>query len=68
LAAACTHLEAAAADDAGINRLDWLDTIQSAAHATTWPLGRGMSSPPTSVLTRALRKVGTATAKEPITR
>jgi len=68
LAAACTHLEAAAADAAGINRLDWLDTIHAAAHATTWPLGRGMSSPPKSVLTRALRKVGAATAKEPITR
>ena len=64
LSAACAHLEAAAADDAGINRLDWLDTLQSAAQATTWPLGRGMTTPPRPVLTRAMRKVGTATAKE----
>ena len=68
LAAACAHVEAAAADDAGITRLDWLDTIQAAAHAITWPLGRGMTAPPKPVLTRALRRVGTATAKEPITR
>jgi hypothetical protein len=67
LSAACAQLEAAAADDAGINRLDWLDTLQSAAQATTWPLGRGMTTPPRPVLTRAMRKVGTATAKETIT-
>ena len=35
-----------AADDAGITRLDWLDTVQSAAQATTWPLGRGMHPTP----------------------
>jgi hypothetical protein len=68
LSSACAHLEAAAADDAGINRLDWLDTIQAAAQATTWPLGRGMSTPPRSVLTRAMRRVGTATTPEAVTR
>jgi len=68
LSTACAHLEAAAADDAGINRLDWLDTIQAAAQATTWPLGRGMSTPPRSVLTRAMRRVGTATTPEAVTR
>jgi hypothetical protein len=67
LAAACAHLEAAAADDAGINRLDWLDTLQAAAQATTWPLARGMSTPPRSLVTRTLRRVGTATAKDTIT-
>jgi hypothetical protein len=66
LVTACAVIEAAAADDAGINRLDWLDTVQSAAQATTWPLGRGMSSPPKSMAARAMRRVGTATAKEPL--
>jgi hypothetical protein len=66
LVAACSNIESAAADDVGINRLDWIDTIQSAAHATTWPLGRGMSSLPGTVTTRALRTAQTATAKEAI--
>jgi len=34
-----THIEEAA-DHAGIARLDWLDTRQSAAAATTWPPSR----------------------------
>jgi hypothetical protein len=66
LVTACSVIEAAAADDAGINRLDWLDTIQSAAQAVTWPLGRGMSTPQKSMTTRVLRTVGNATAKETI--
>jgi hypothetical protein len=66
LGAACGTVEAAAADECGINRLDWFDTIQSAAHACTWPLGRGMSTPPKSVGTKVLRKINTATTKESI--
>ena len=59
-------IEAAAADEAGINRLDWLDTIQSGAQATTWPLGRGMSTPAKTVTTKVMTKVSAATAKEAI--
>ena len=66
LVTACGRIEAAGADDAGIGRLDWLDTIQSAAHATTWPIGRGMSAASRPFVTRILRKLGTATAKESI--
>jgi hypothetical protein len=66
LVTACTVIEAAAADEAGINRLDWLDTIQSGAQATTWPLGRGMSTPAKTVTTKVMTKVSTATAKEAI--
>ncbi|TIH33780.1 hypothetical protein D4765_13940 [Subtercola vilae] len=32
-----------AASQAGINKLIWLDTYQAAAHATTWPVGRGLT-------------------------
>ena len=58
-----THIEEAA-DHAGIARLDWLDTRQSAAAATTWPVGRGMSAPKRSTTARALHRVGHGTSKE----
>ncbi|MBF4625844.1 hypothetical protein [Clavibacter sp. VKM Ac-2872] len=38
---ACEHI-AEAASDAGISQLEWLDVRQSAAHAFTWPVGRGI--------------------------
>jgi hypothetical protein len=63
LAEASSHLEEAA-DAAGIARLDWLDTLQSAAQATTWPLGRGMATPKRSTTDKALRRVGAGSTKE----
>lgn len=56
LGAACAHIEEAA-DTAGISRLDWQDTLQSAAHANTWPLGRGIVPPRRSRSTRAVERL-----------
>jgi len=53
-----------AADQAGITRLDWLDTMQSAAHATTWPLGRGITPPTRSRTMKTLHAVSSGTPKE----
>ena len=53
-----------AADQAGIGRLDWLDTLQSAAHATTWPLGRGITPPTRSRAMKTLHAVSSGTPKE----
>jgi hypothetical protein len=64
LSSACGTVESAAADGCGINRLNWCDTLQSAAQALTWPVGRGMSTPPKSVGTKVLRKINTATTKQ----
>jgi hypothetical protein len=64
LSTACGTVEAAAADGCGINRLDWFDTMQSAAQALTWPVGRGMSTPRKTMGTKVLRKINTATTKE----
>ena len=52
-----------AADQAGITRLDWLDTVQSAAHATTWPLGRGITPPTRSRTMKTLHAVPRAPRK-----
>lgn len=65
LNAACSHVEEAA-DGAGINRLEWLDTVQSAAQATTWPLGRGMATPKRSGAARTAERLSTTTNKEAI--
>ncbi|MCM3662524.1 hypothetical protein M3148_16220 [Georgenia satyanarayanai] len=45
LAEACRKAQATAADELGIERLEWLDTLQSAASGTTWPIARGMRPP-----------------------
>ncbi len=60
---ACGVVEEAA-DQAGITRLDWLDTRQSAAHSTTWPLGRGIRPPAQSTTTKTLHRVAAGGAKE----
>jgi hypothetical protein len=50
LARASRQLEDTCATALGIERLDWLDSFQSAASGTTWPIGRGLapSRPPLS--------------------
>lgn len=47
LAAACRHTSEVAAREVGVERLTWMDTLQSAASGCTWPLARGMEPPPT---------------------
>ena len=43
LARASRQLEDTCATALGIERLDWLDSFQSAASGTTWPIGRGLA-------------------------
>lgn len=43
LAAESRSLESLCAAQLGIDRVGWLDTYQSAASGTTWPLGRGLT-------------------------
>lgn len=54
---ACRRLEETATDNAGITRLDWLDTYQSAASGTTWPIFRGLAVAKRSAGSRALDKL-----------
>lgn len=61
LADACDHI-AESASEAGITRLEWLDVRQSAAHAFTWPVGRGIRPSPSSVSERVQQF---AAGKEP---
>ncbi|MFK3672471.1 hypothetical protein ACI2IX_20070 [Leifsonia aquatica] len=42
----------AAAAELGVRELDWLDTYQAAAAATTWPVGRGISPRRSSTTSR----------------
>jgi len=42
LARASRQLEETCSTGLGIERLDWLDSYQSAASGTTWPIGRGL--------------------------
>ncbi|WP_202567715.1 SCO6880 family protein [Agreia sp. COWG] len=58
---ACDHIAEAAAD-AGISALEWLDVRQSAAHAFTWPVGRGIRPSKASVSERVQQF---AAGKEP---
>lgn len=43
--------------DLGIDRVWWLDSYQSAAAGTTWPLGRGARGPRESVGTQMMARV-----------
>ena len=52
LARASRQLEDTCSTSLGIERLDWLDSYQSAASGTTWPIGRGIGRSRRSVSTR----------------
>lgn len=58
---ACDHI-AEAALEAGITKLEWLDVRQSAAHAFTWPVGRGIKPSASSISERVQQF---AAGKEP---
>lgn len=55
-----------AADRAGIAKLEWQDTYQAAAHASTWPVARGMKPPAVSNASRVRGMVMGSGAKEEI--
>lgn len=63
LEVACSAIEEAA-DSAGIGRLDWQDTKQAAAQATTWPLARGLLAPRRTSADKALARIGSGSNKE----
>lgn len=63
LLAACSLIEEAA-DEAGISRLEWLDTLQSAAQATTWPLARGLIAPKRTGAARTADRLSLGSNKE----
>jgi hypothetical protein len=52
LARASRQLEDTCSTSLGIERLDWLDSYQSAASGTTWPIGRGIAPSRRSFSTR----------------
>jgi hypothetical protein len=55
-----------AADACGINRLDWLDTQQSAAQSLTWPVARALKAPKRTRSAKAMDWVSARTAKESV--
>jgi len=48
----------------GIERLDWLDSYQSAASGTTWPIARGLAATPSTIATRLMDRLAGRTEKE----
>lgn len=66
LARASRQLEETCSVSLGIERLDWLDSYQSAASGTTWPIGRGLAAPRTSMSSRLYGRLAGRTEKESI--
>lgn len=61
------QLEETAANGAGIEKLEWLDSYQSAASGTTWPIGRGLQTGHTTFGTRVMdRLAGTGEKEEKV--
>jgi len=57
LARASRQLEDTCSTSLGIERLDWLDSYQSAASGTTWPIGRGIGRSRTSISSRVYSRL-----------
>lgn len=66
LRSAC-ELMAEAAGKAGIRELEWLDPMQAAASACTWPLARGMEPAPSSAGMRVTSLLAGKPPKEALT-
>jgi hypothetical protein len=66
LARSSRQLEETCAASLGIDRLDWLDSYQSAASGTTWPIGRGLASARTSLSSRIYARLAGKSEKESI--
>ncbi|MFD1506695.1 hypothetical protein FE374_15090 [Georgenia yuyongxinii] len=64
LAQAVRLISATAERGLGIERLDWLDTYQSAASGCTWPIVRGMRPPAPSAAQRVMRTLSGHGARE----
>ena len=57
-------LEETCSTGLGIERLDWLDSYQSAASGTTWPIARGLAPTPASFATRIMDRLAGESEKE----
>jgi hypothetical protein len=66
LARASRQLADVCATGLGIERLEWQDSYQSAASGLTWPIGRGLTVPRTSVSTRFYDRLAGRSEKEEI--
>ena len=64
LARASRRLEETCSVSLGIERLDWLDSYQSAASGTTWPIGRGLAATRTSMSSHLYNRLAGRTEKE----
>lgn len=66
LAAHSREVTEVCADSAGIESLEWLDSYQSAASGTTWPIGRGLIPRKPTFTDRAMRTLAGRGDKEAI--
>ena len=66
LARSSRQLEETCAASLGIERLDWLDSYQSAASGTTWPIGRGLAAERLSLSARVYLRLAGKSDKESI--
>jgi hypothetical protein len=66
LARASRQLEETCSTGLGIERLDWLDSYQSAASGTTWPIGRGLRAGRSAFSARIYRQLAGHGDKEAI--
>ena len=66
LSRASRQLEETCASSLGIDRLDWMDSYQSAASGTTWPIGRGLAGARTSLSSRVYARLAGKSEKQSI--
>ena len=66
LAVASRQLAEVCTTGLGIERLEWLDTYQSAASGTTWPIGRGLRASTPSFGSRIYRGIAGHSDQEAI--
>jgi len=66
LARSSRQLEETCAGSLGIDRLDWMDSYQSAASGTTWPIGRGLAGERSSLSARMYARLAGKSEKESI--
>jgi len=64
LARASRQLEETCSTGLGIETLDWMDSYQSAASGTTWPIGRGLVATTPSFSARVYNRLAGKSEKE----
>ncbi|MBT2497461.1 hypothetical protein J7E45_17790 [Microbacterium sp. ISL-59] len=67
LAQACRLVQSICHSKAGIERIEWLDSYQSAAAGTTWPIGRGIRSIRASTSAKVYRRLAGRSQKDELT-